>query len=882
MTWRVDWPLNLIAFFALLLFVPAGNCDDTKRGKQRVDALGDPLPEGAVARLGTVRLQPGGTVSLLAFSPDGRKLACWSTSGLTIFDTATGRELRQVEIRDVGAVTMNWSDNGKGIVVLRIDPDNYYVWDFVDANAARPPVTKPGPGIRMVKAGDDMESLSRFEISPDGKWLAVGRYGRQNRARPIDVYEVVTGRTIRESVKKKTLGPQMGNCAQLLFSGDGKHLFAFSQEKPDAKDMLVVDWDIATGGELRRFVVPLAVPYANARTAALSPDQRLLAVGPADGTVRLHDLRGEQLPRTIGTHIGATPTAKGVTAMVFSPDGNTLVTTGHDKMRRQWDVATGKEKREFSGTLSGVMATVTFSPDGKRIAVADSGSGVIHLLDATTGADSLRFPGHRSGIWTTSVSPNGKSVITTGYDKTLRLWDTTTGRELRRLKTKGWPTAIFTPDNQILVRADNSLKLLDASTLTPMDLPSQMKGIPDVAFSFSVDGRVLITGNKAVISLWEWPNGRLIRRINLPAKVAPNEEVYCSTLSLSPDGSLLATTSQRRVGRGGIAPLSTYVWSVATGRQLLEFPVFPPYPRHSFTADGRHLIVGGSIYTYGERDREKLSGALALWDPFTGKLRRTFVFPDNQKFDRRIRNVVLSPDGWTVAVGEESAGVVFLYEVATGQIRRRLIGHREGLSSMAYTPDGHRLVTSSYDNTALVWDLSLADAVVTPPSPPPLQQLWETIGVEQADRAYAAMAQLALVPDSAVTMLAARLQPAVSLDADIDRLIADLDNVKFAVRVKAAMELDKLGDAAIDGVRAASAKPHSPEVRRRLATFLERHDRDRFVPDRVRQLRAIEVLEMIGSQKARNLLDRLARGAKSAPLTQTAAAVLRRLEREIE
>lgn len=104
---------------------------DAERGPQ-VDALGDPLPDGAITRLGSLRFRPGGWINALAYSPDGLRMACWtnafSQSGtLTVWNTTDGRELRRVALPSAQTKAFRWLPDGRGVAVLRLGPEDYYV-----------------------------------------------------------------------------------------------------------------------------------------------------------------------------------------------------------------------------------------------------------------------------------------------------------------------------------------------------------------------------------------------------------------------------------------------------------------------------------------------------------------------------------------------------------------------------------------------------------------------------------------------------------------------------------------------------------------------------------------------------------------------------------
>jgi hypothetical protein len=113
----------------------------------------------------------------------------------------------------------------------------------------------------------------------------------------------------------------------------------------------------------------------------------------------------------------------------------------------------------------------------------------------------------------------------------------------------------------------------------------------------------------------------------------------------------------------------------------------------------------------------------------------------------------------------------------------------------------------------------------------------------------------------------------------LGRTFADLDSKAFATREKASRQLAEFGELAVPGVRKRLARTESAEVRRRAQEFLDRFDAPKPSPDRLRQLRAVELLEGIATPAARDGLSELAKGAAEAPLSREAAAALERLRR---
>src|SRR5262249_20652961 len=194
-----------------------------------------------------------------------------------------------------------------------------------------------------------------------------------------------------------------------------------------------------------------------------------------------------------------------------------------------------------------------------------------------------------------------------------------------------------------------------------------------------------------------------------------------------------------------------------------------------------------------------------------------------------------------------------LWEIATGQERRRFVGHPGRISCIAFAPHGQTLVTGSDDTTALVWDLSgRAEAAGKPPlklSDQHLQTHWSDLGGQDSGRAHKAMMSLAGTPRQALLFLKERLPPVpVVEERKMIRLIADLGNARYAVRKQAMEELTRAGEAAEPVLRKELPGEPAVEVRRRIQQLLHRLEGNRLC-----QARALELLELLRGPEAHKM-----------------------------
>ena len=313
---------------------------------------------------------------------------------------------------------------------------------------------------------------------------------------------------------------------------------------------------------------------------------------------------------------------------------------------------------------------VAFSPDGTLLATG-SDDKTARLWDAHTGRELRVLQGHRGGVTSVAFSPDGTLLATGSEDETARLWDAHTGRELRVLQGhSGWVTSVaFNPDGTTLATGsdDNTLRLWDAETGQELwGLEKWFLGVMSVAFS--PDGTMLATGSRdSAARLWDAHTGRELR-------VLQGHDRSVTSVVFSPDGILLATGSVDNTAR---------LWDAHTGRELLVLQGHGDWVKSvAFSPDGTLLATGSGDHT------------ARLWDARTG--RKLWVL---QGHGGSVTSVAFSPDGTLLATGSDDY-TARLWDAPTGLELRVLQGHGEGVRSMALSPDGTLLATGSYDKTA--------------------------------------------------------------------------------------------------------------------------------------------------------------------------------------
>ncbi len=199
-----------------------------------------------------------------------------------------------------------------------------------------------------------------------------------------------------------------------VLSADGKRALSGSDDKT------LILWDLDNRSSLRSCVGHTAAVM----NVAFSIDGQLGASGSWDGSARVWELNtGRELHRFQGKW-------KGVKCVAFAPDGKHLILGADDHKLHLFDLESGQEVRAFEGHAD-LIHSVVFSPDGS-FAVSGSDDSKVHVWDINSGVEVRRLTGHADSVTSVAISPNGRWVLSGSSDHSARLWDAQNGNELRR------------------------------------------------------------------------------------------------------------------------------------------------------------------------------------------------------------------------------------------------------------------------------------------------------------------------------------------------------------------------------------------------------------------------------------------------------------------
>lgn len=374
----------------------------------------------------------------------------------------------------------------------------------------------------------------------------------------------------------------------------------------------------------------------------------------------------------------------------------------------------GAFSKSFEGHTGGVVA-LAYTPNGKQI-VTGSGDKTAKLWDITTGTEIRRFEGHTSGITSLAISPDGKHLLTGSRDSLLKLWDIKTGEEVKCFE--GHESSIysvtFSPDGQMALSGslDSKAKLWDIKT--EKEIKSFDKHLDYVqAVAFSPDGTKILTGSKDKLArLWDIQTGKELKSFK-----GHEDGIYA--VAFAPDGKQILTSSWDATAK---------LWDIGTENEIKSFVghtakltsgVFSPNGKCILTASWDKearlwdIESGNTILSFkGHTDtiydaifspngKEILT---ASWDK-TAKLWQLpedKVLKNFEGHEDEIHAVAFSQDHVLTGSKDKSAK---LWELSSGKELQSFHGHKAQVYSVAFSPDHQKVLTASRDKSAKTWDL---------------------------------------------------------------------------------------------------------------------------------------------------------------------------------
>jgi WD40 repeat protein/serine/threonine protein kinase len=576
-------------------------------------------------------------VSDALFSPDGERILSVFNFEARLWDAANGRQIGQPMRHRYRIHHAALSPDGRLIGTVGADL-RVRLWDARSGESNGAPVV-----LRLTP--------NHLAFSPDSRRFVVAMPGDETR-----VWDVATRQPVgpplghRGEVFWSAFSPDgrrivtagSDNAARLWHAGTGEKIAAnwrhdddvlFAAFSPDGRSVVTASrdrtaqlWDADSGSRRGS-----SLQHQGAVSqAAFSGDSRRVATASDDNTARVWDVAtGRPLTPPL-PHNGA------VMAVQFNPAGDGLLTTSADGTARLWHwPAARKPSPDLAGDWWFSAAPV-FSADGRRALLLDPEKKALvwNVLSAQSATPELNHPASpRFG----AVAPDGRTALTVSHDRSVRLWETGSGRLLGEPGSfnAGWMKPVFAPDGERVLFADRHQEahLLDARAIGQTNRSFAHENHVLCA-AFSADGSQLLTGSRDLTAkLWHVATGNHLFTFR--------HRAWLNALAFSRDGQRLATADVDGVAK---------IWDAHSGRALASsLPHRGMVLFAAFSPDGARLLTTCA------------DGLARLWDATTGRM---LIAP--LAHSRTPRHAVFSPDGRRAVTIDERL-TPRLWDLETGQ-----------------------------------------------------------------------------------------------------------------------------------------------------------------------------------------------------------------------
>lgn len=861
------WPVCATLLVVATAVSGVGALRAQEQRKVQFDQYGDPLPEGALARLGTLRLVHMGGITSVAVSPDNKIVASGVREGKKVY-------LGQKILHQKNGFTMS---EGVTLTLATIR-----LWE-----------TASGKLIREIETPDAPVSCLQFAPTGNLLYAGCGRY--------LCAWNASTGEKLwaEEAVKDGVFHYGV-EAKRILVTKD--RLISVHEGR------LICPVEKALGGVSFFYHPQKAIRLWDSRTGKLLPLPQAL-----ESTIH-----AETRVPILFEDVAVSIDGKHVAALVSqaqpgqNPENNKWTYT--DRRWQVVDLNTSKVTHTFrddedvskSLTFFDGRQTFAFATDSDRgkdnpgnvggASLAAHGHGnTVHVQDRDSGKPLHSFEGHRLAP-SVRFALHSKDTLISHDGERVCVWDARSwkAREswaipgfLRRrtLRWFGDMNECFALERQLYATdGEESLELREIQSdrlVRPLEHAGRRNGT-----GFSAAGNRIVVCDDCYTFL-DVETGKKLSTV-------PKSRGSLPKTMLSPQGRFFAKNDRFS---------DIDLFDVSSGKHLRSLAPEANWRRSvlgfDFSADERFVVAEVHEQTRFADGFSSEKVTATLWDVDTGKVIRVVELWPEVAVNRWVALMEPKTSAFTVsndqrflAFADQRSERIEIWEVASGTKRGELAGHAgQGIVhqvvDLAFSHDNRRLVSSSEDTTILVWDM---DRPLQPGkfknrlAEDELTAHWQTLLHADAAKADTAIWGLVSAAQDALPFLKKHLQPVVRPDPKrVENLLNALDSDEFAERSKAETELKRHAEFVRADLEEALRKENTLARQKLLEKLLQEAQQAELpfgTPEKTRRWRALEVLERIGTAEAKQILRDLADGAPGSGLTVAAQAVLKRLDSE--
>ncbi|MDD5569696.1 MAG: caspase family protein [Bacteroidales bacterium] len=619
-----------------------------------------------------VQLGHSAPVTALCISSDDKYLASCSKDGtMRLWDIKTGRLIRIYKC------------NSEANAVA-ISPDNKYiasggkVWEINSDKIIKEYPKSESPVLSFIDNNTITVEDTAFSINNNN---AVS--GKKGLYSPNTEYRLFFNKQIileleKCSTSKKLLSfEDIFNFSPFAFNSKSNFLLVYYK--------MIKLYDLSSEKYIDSAdITPIGSFGKSISCVAVDNDASQIAVGcgyvdafitstKSDTTIRLINRINKSESRILAGHSGK------VTCLAFSHSGKILISGGHDKLIKLWDVATGKLLRTL-GNVTTPVPTVRFHPSDSILMISSGGSAVVWNIALANVKHKIE--GHKGLTGAADYSPDSKFIVTAGFDKNIKIWDAQNFRFQKMLR--GHSNRI----TDIAISTDGKMM----ATVTSGGVLTDKIGGAGSSFD-----------KKYNVKLWNLETGRSVKTVYGTEKVvfSPDGKYFAtSTGGLNMDDSNNGETKSPEDRR-----FSVTVYITETGEKFADITTDSYSSALAFSSDGKNIVIGNK--------------GIVMMDLTNGKIIQEFEAPTteamfyHETYGSWTNALCLSHNGKLLATGDINNSLIRIWNVEDGKLIATLRGHLDGILSLSFSRDDRFLASSSLDTQIKLWKMSDFSEVVT-------------------------------------------------------------------------------------------------------------------------------------------------------------------------